>query len=110
LLTDRDKISNLRQQTWPPQAILVFDWLISKQIFYSETAFPNELKFGRKHVWKVSYKECSFNSDPYQPIKNKNGLWRPCLLPDRNQISIFIGDLPYMLSAKFQFIRESVSE
>jgi hypothetical protein len=30
--------------TWPPQAILVFDWLVSKKIFSSKTAFPNELK------------------------------------------------------------------
>jgi hypothetical protein len=33
----------IRLQTWPPQAILVSDWLISKKIFFSETAFPNEL-------------------------------------------------------------------
>jgi hypothetical protein len=26
----------IRQQTWPPQAILVFDWLISKKIFSSQ--------------------------------------------------------------------------
>ena len=59
-------------QTWPPQAILVFDWLISKKILLWN-AFPNEMKFGRKHLWKVLYKDCSFCPDHWQTCMAATG-------------------------------------
>ena len=58
---------------------------------------PNFSSFGRAS----SFRDDFFRN---QPIRNKNGFWRPCLLTNRNEMSNLYRGLPQILPTKFRFI------
>ena len=89
----------IRLQTWPSQAILISDRLISN-FFFSKGALPNQPKHDSEYPCKIFYKDCSLSSDlltwppkeilvSYRLISKKSSL-RPLFQMHQNMVGSII--------------------
>jgi hypothetical protein len=68
-----------------------FFWLANVKKIFSETAWPNGAKLGRKHLCKILYKASSFGSKP--------GIDSPWVCPFQN--CVWQPHPPFKMAAVF---------
>jgi hypothetical protein len=59
-----------------------FGKAVSDKKISSEALWPNDMKLGKKHLWKILYRDYSFHFDPFSNMAATAGknLYR-CILP-----------------------------